>query len=253
MGKYAKWLGGTLGWAFGGPIGAVLGFALGSIYDNASGDLIDWKEEQGPVKQRPQQRPRTTQADFVASLLVLTAAVMKADDTVMRSELDFVKRFLVTQFGEERARQLLISLREMLKQHIAVDEVAAQVGRFMDLSSRLQLLHYLFQLAKADGVVHSKEVETITRIANGMRINTADFNSIKAMFVSETAESAYAILEVERTATDDEVKKAYRRMAVRYHPDKVSHLGEEHQQMAKEKFQRLTEAYEQVRKERGMN
>jgi DnaJ like chaperone protein len=253
MGKYAKWLGGTLGWAFGGPIGAVLGFALGSIYDNASGDLIDWQEEQGPVRPQTRQRPRTTQADFEASLLVLTAAVMKADDTIMRSELDFVKRFLITQFGEERARQLLLSLREMLKQHIAVDEVAAQVGRFMDLSSRLQLLHYLFQLAKADGVVHSKEVNLITRIASGMRISAADLNSIKAMFVSETAESAYAILEVERTATDDEVKKAYRRMAVRYHPDKVSHLGEEHQQMAKEKFQRLTEAYEQVRKERGMN
>jgi DnaJ like chaperone protein len=250
MGKYAKWLGGTLGWAFGGPIGAVLGFALGSIYDGASGDLITWQGEQ---PERSRARPQTTRADFEASLLVLTAAVMKADDTVMRSELEFVKRFFVAQFGEDRAAELLISLRELLKQDISADAVAAQIGQFMDVSSRLQLLHYLFQLAKADGVVHGREVETITRIADRMRISVADFNSIKAMFVSQTRESAYEILEVPSTATDEEVKKAYRKMAVKYHPDKVSHLGEEHQRMANEKFQRLTEAYDQVKKERGMN
>jgi DnaJ like chaperone protein len=250
MGKYAKWLGGTLGWAFGGPIGAVLGFALGSIYDGASGDLITWQGEQ---PERSRARPQTTRADFEASLLVLTAAVMKADDTVMRSELEFVKRFFVAQFGEDRAAELLISLRELLKQDISADAVAAQIGQFMDVSSRLQLLHYLFQLAKADGVVHGREVETITRIADRMRISVADFNSIKAMFVSQTRESAYEILEIPSTATDEEVKKAYRKMAVKYHPDKVSHLGEEHQSMAKEKFQRLTEAYDQVKKERGMN
>jgi DnaJ like chaperone protein len=250
MGKYAKWLGGTLGWAFGGPIGAVLGFALGSIYDNASGDLITWEGEQ---PERPRVRPQTTRADFEASLLVLTAAVMKADETIMRSELDFVKRFFVAQFGDDRASELLLSLRDLVKQDIAVDQVAAQIGQFMDKSSKLQLLHYLFQLAKADGVVHGREVETITRIADRMRISVADFNSIKAMFVSQTRESAYEILEVPSTATDEEVKKAYRRMAVKYHPDKVSHLGEEHQRMANEKFQRLTEAYDQVKKERGMN
>lgn len=250
MGKYAKWLGGTLGWAFGGPIGALLGFALGSIYDNASGDLITWEGEQ---PERPRARPQTTRADFEASLLVLTAAVMKADETIMRSELDFVKRFFVAQFGEDRASELLLSLRDLVKQDIAVDQVAAQIGQFMDKSSKLQLLHYLFQLAKADGVVHGREVETITRIADRMRISAADFNSIKAMFVSQTRESAYEILEVPSTATDEEVKKAYRRMAVKYHPDKVSHLGEEHQRMANEKFQRLTEAYDQVKKERGMN
>lgn len=250
MGKYAKWLGGTLGWAFGGPIGALLGFALGTIYDNASADLITWQGEQ-PTGSR--HRPLTTRADFEVSLLVLTAAVLKADDSVKRSELDFVKKFFVLQFGEDRAREMLLALRDMLQKEIAVDAVAAQIRGNMDAPSRLQLVHYMFQLAKADGVVHTKEVEIITRIAIHMGISVADLNSIKAMFVSTTKESAYAILEVGRDATDDEVKKAYRKMAVKYHPDKVGHLGEEHQQMAKEKFQKLTEAYEQVKRERGMN
>lgn len=250
MGKYAKWLGGTLGWAFGGPIGALLGFALGSIYDNASGDLISWNEEDASQPRR--QRPQTTRADFEASLLILTAAVMKADNAVKRSELDFVKKFFVVQFGEDRAGELLISLRDLLQKDIQVDAVAQQIRSFMDAPSRLQLVHYMFQLAKADGVVHTDEVALITRIAVQMGVSAADLNSIKSMFVSETKESAYAILEVERTASDDEVKKAYRKMAVKYHPDKVSHLGEEHQRNANEKFQKLIEAYEQVKKERGM-
>ena len=99
MGKYAKWLGGTLGWAFGGPIGAVLGFALGSIYDGASGDLITWQGEQ---PERSRARPQTTRADFEASLLVLTAAVMKADDTVMAER------------AMERSRGFLMSVKSWL-------------------------------------------------------------------------------------------------------------------------------------------
>jgi DnaJ like chaperone protein len=177
---------------------------------------------------------------------------MKADNAVKRSELDFVKKFFVVQFGEDRAGELLISLRDLLQKDIQVDAVAQQIRSFMDAPSRLQLVHYMFQLAKADGVVHTDEVALITRIAVQMGVSAADLNSIKSMFVSETKESAYAILEVERTASDDEVKKAYRKMAVKYHPDKVSHLGEEHQRNANEKFQKLTEAYEQVKKERGM-
>lgn len=235
----------------GGPIGAVLGFALGSIYDNASGDLAEWGEPQ-PKADPMGRRTRTTTGDFEASLLILTAAVMKADNTVKRSELDFVKRFLIAQFGETKAKEQLLILREILKQPIRIADVSQQIRRFMDHSSRLQLMHYLFQVANADSHVHGNEVDMLTRIASYLGISKPDFMSIKAMFVSENKESAYQILEVPSAATDDEVKKAYRKMAVKYHPDKVSHLGAEHQQAAKQKFQKLTEAYEHIKKERGM-
>lgn len=249
MAKYAKWLGGTLGWAFGGPIGALLGFALGSLYDNASGDVMAW----GDPEPQPTQRTtsRTTSADFEASLLILTAAVMKADNSIKRSELDFVKRFLVGQFGEAKAQQLLLLLREILKKPIEIRQVSLQIRAYMDHSSRLQLMHYLFQLANADKEMHGNEIDMLTRIASYLGISKADFMSIKAMFVIENDQSVYQILEIERSATDDEVKKAYRRMAVKYHPDKVSHLGPEHQEAAKEKFQKLTDAYERIKRERG--
>lgn len=250
MAKYAKWLGGTVGWAFGGPIGALLGFALGSIYDSASGDVMNWGEPQQEPQYR--SRTRTTTGDFEASLLILTAAVMKADNSVKKSELEFVKRFLIGQFGEAKAREQLLLLREILKRPIEIRQVSMQIRAFMDHSSRLQLMHYLFQLANADNEMHGNEIDILTRIASYLGISKADFMSIKAMFVVENKESVYQILEISMSATNEEVKKAYRRMAVKYHPDKVSHLGPEHQSAAKEKFQKLTEAYERIKKERGI-
>ncbi len=249
MAKYAKWLGGTFGWAFGGPIGALMGFALGSLYDNASGDILSWEDPQIGTGERKQGK--TTTGDFEASLLILTAAVMKADNSVKRSELEFVRQFLVGQFGEEKAKDQLLLLREILKRPIEIRQVSMQIRTFMDHSSRLQLMHYLFQLANSDNEIHGNEIDMLTRIATYLGISKADFMSIKAMFLVQNSESVYLILEIDRSATDEEVKKAYRKMAVKYHPDKVSHLGPEHQDAAKEKFQKLTEAYERIKKERG--
>lgn len=250
MPKIGKWVAGTLGWAVGGPIGALLGFALGSIYDNASGDVMTWDDPKvNPNKSRA--RP-TTAGDFEASLLILTAAVMKADNSVKKSELEFVRRFLIGQFGEAKAKEQLLLLREILKQPIQIRQVALQIRAYMDHSSRLQLLHYLFQLANADKQMHGNEIDMLTRIASYLGISKKDYASIKAMFVVENSESDYQILEISKSATNDEVKKAYRKMAVKYHPDKVSHLGPEHQNAAKIKFQKLTEAYEHIKKERGI-
>ena len=249
MAKYAKWLGGTFGWAFGGPIGALMGFALGSLYDSASGDILSWDDPQIGTGERKQGR--TTTGDFEASLLILTAAVMTADHSVKKAELEFVKRFLVGQFGEAKAQQQLILLREILKRPIEIKEVSMQIRAFMDHSSRLQLLHYLFQLANSDNEIHGNEIDMLTRIATYLGISKPDFMSIKAMFLVQNDENVYQILEITKAATDEEVKKAYRKMAVKYHPDKVSHLGPEHQDAAKEKFQKLNEAYERIKKERG--
>jgi DnaJ like chaperone protein len=176
---------------------------------------------------------------------------MTADHSVKKAELEFVKRFLVGQFGEAKAQQQLLLLREILKRPIEVKEVSMQIRAFMDHSSRLQLLHYLFQLANSDNEIHGNEIDMLTRIATYLGISKPDFMSIKAMFLVQNDENVYQILEITKAATDEEVKKAYRKMAVKYHPDKVSHLGPEHQDAAKEKFQKLNEAYERIKKERA--
>jgi DnaJ like chaperone protein len=183
------------------------------------------------------------------SLLVLVAAVMKADGKVLKSELDYVKKFMVHNFGEASAQEAIKMLKDLLNQTIPVNEVCLQIKQNMNYSARLQMVHFLFGIAQADGHVDPTEQNLITHICNQMGIGTSDFESIQAMFVPNT-DSDYKILEIERTATDDEVKKAYRRMAMKYHPDKVSALGEEVENAAKEKFQKVNQAYENIKKER---
>ena len=224
-----------------GPLGGIIGAALGSYFGGSY-----TRKDTEFLGKTPKQK------DFSSSLLVLSAAVMKADGTVKKSELDYVKHFFLSNFGQEQAEKYILTLREILKQDIKVDEVSQQVGHYMDYSSRLQLLHYLFGIASADGQVHELEVDVIESISRYMNIYTSDFESIKAMFV-KIVDDAYTILGIDPSATDDEVKKAYREMAKKNHPDKVSYLGEDVRKDAEKKFQEINDAYDRIKKQRGMN
>ncbi len=224
----------------GGPIGAIIGYALGTIFGKSY-----TKEDVEFLGKTPRQK------DFSASLLVLSAAVMKADGTVKKSELDFVKSFFLSNFGQEQAEKYILTLREILKQDIQIAEVSEQIGRYMNYSSKLQLLHYLFGIASADGQVHELEINVIESISRYMGIYTSDYESVKAMFVKKV-DDAYTILGINPTATDDEVKKAYREMAKKNHPDKVAYLGDDVRNAAEKKFQEINDAYDRIKKQRGM-
>jgi len=243
MAKFGKWLGSGLGWAMGGPIGAIIGFAIGSMVDNATVAVTRFDPSMPP--------PRTREGDFSVSLLILSAAVMKSDGRILKAELEYVKHFFVKQFGVAHTKEQMLLFREIIKQDIPVHDVCSQIRHYMDHPSRLQLIHYLFGISLADRQIHSKEVETITMIANYLGISINDFNSIKAMFYSD-ADTDYKILEIPSTATDEEVRKAYRRMAVKFHPDKVAHIGEDVQHAAKEKFQKVQQSYENIKKHRNL-
>ncbi len=237
MGKFAKWIGGGLGWAFFGPIGGIVGFLIGTAVDNTQVTTTTSKN--------------TTMGGFVVSLLVLVAAVMKADGQVMRSELEYARNYFKRVFGEEEGNEAVRMLRDILKQEIPLQQVCLQIKQNLDYSSRLQLIHFLFGVSAADGRFDLSEVKVIEAISGYLGIPHTEYTSIRAMFVPDT-DAAYRILGIDSTATNEEVKKAYRQMAVKYHPDKVSHLGEDVQHEATEKFKKVNEAYETIKKERSM-
>jgi len=248
---FGKWLGGALGWAVGGPIGGIIGFALGAIADDKSTSGVN--RSSGPQSQKNdgQHRHHTRPGDFASALLVLSAAVMKADNRLLKSELDYIREFYTRQFGSAVAAQHIGVLKEILQKEIPLREVCEQIRYNMEHPMRLQLMYYLFGIAQADGSVDKSEVRIIESIAGYLGLNSKDIESLKAMYYKDS-DSAYKILEIESNCTDEEVKKAYRKMAMKYHPDKVRDLGEQHVKAANEKFIKVQDAYELIKKERNM-
>jgi DnaJ like chaperone protein len=236
-----KWIFGALGFVVAGPIGGIVALLIGSLYEN------------GSQYTQAQSQQKATQGDLRVSIIVLFACVIKADNKVLKAEINYVKPFLVRNFGEEGAKQALALLKELLKQDIDVVAVSKQIAQHVNYSTRLELVHLLLDLGNADGHIHQLELQVIQNIADNMNVQQADFQSMLALYNRHEDENwAYKALEIEPTATDEEVKKAYRRMAMKYHPDKVANAGEEIRQQATDKFRAINEAYEHIKQQRGI-
>ncbi len=261
-----KIFGAGLGWVLGGgPIGMIIGIAIGGAIDKGGSNIF---------KDEKSSRKRVTQrGDFSAALIVISAAVMKADGKILKSELDYVKKYFIQNFGAEVAQEKIQILGEVLKQDIPVDDVARQIRMSMRIAEKRLLLQYLFGIAKSDGQIDVSELSVIERISRGMGLSSMEFLSMKAMYTQtysggyrstgsssrSTARksrvsltSSYSVLGISASADDKELKKAYRKLAVKFHPDKVAHLGKDHVEVAEDKFQKLQEAYEAIKKSRGL-
>lgn len=198
--------------------------------------------------------------NFVEALLVLIAAMMKADGAPRRVELDYVKSVLRQSLGSDmEAKQALIRLRDILKMNIDLGTVTMNIRYSVDYSTRLQIIHIMYGIAMADGVVTQSERNLVFRIGYAIGLTTADIESLFSTYNdfssdNETAniDAAYKILEVDANASDDEVKKAYRNMVKKYHPDRVAQLGEAAQKEATNKFRKVQEAYEKICNARGI-
>ena len=283
-----KWIGGVLGWVAAGPIGALIGFLLGKAVDTyidmarqlPGGDGTwsqgDTYSRGGTTYSRGTSRGGTTYTgggsysgrtgstrtytqeeqrnSFLVSLLVLSSAVIKADGKVHPSEVSTVEEFIRRNFGAQAATEARMILDKLNAQQVNIYQVGPQIAANMNYSQRLQLFHYLVSIATADGEFSRFEKAVLEAIASTIGLSEADAASVIAMYYREPEDnSAYAILEISPSATDDEVKAAYRKMAMKHHPDKVASLGPDVQKAAQEKFQKIQEAYETIKRQRGMN
>ena len=262
-----KWITGILGWVAFGPIGGLIGFLLGKAYE----EYIDGSRQlpggDGPYTQQRTQRTQTQQRtqrggytaneqrnSFFVSLLVLSSAVIRADGKTLQSELNCVREFIRQNFGEQAASQAMQILQQLGTQEINIYQVGGQISANMNYSQRLQLFHYLVNIATVDGDFAKAEKDVLEVIGSVIGLTNTDVASVIAMFYKDRGdESAYTILEISPSATDDEVRAAYRRMAMKYHPDRVSTLGEDVQKAAAQKFQQVHDAYETIKKKRGMS
>jgi DnaJ like chaperone protein len=189
--------------------------------------------------------------DFEINLLALASLVIKADGKVTQNELDFVRRYFVSAYGKNRANEIFKIFNQNVKNKgISVSKISRLFNRALNYESKLQVIHFLFGIAKADGNISQIEIKKLLEFSNLFKLSYADFLSIKAMFVQET-DNAYKILELDKTATNDQIKKSYRELAKKHHPDKVQHLGDAYVKAAQDKFQQIQKAYQNIKNERG--
>lgn len=238
-----KWIAALLGYLLFRFPGAVIGFLLGSFAEQLKG---------GGSLMGDFGREKVSPADFELHLISLCSIVIKADGQVSQRELDYVRQYFLQTYGKQKANAIFRTFNEVVKKReISAQRICAYLTPRTRYEVRLQLLHFLFGIARADGAIGRAEVSKIREIAGFLRVALRDFDSIKAMFIRE-ADNAYKILEIPKSASDDEVKKAYRRMAKRYHPDKVITDDEAIRKGAEEKFKEVQKAYEHIQKERGL-
>ena len=267
-----KWIGGILGFMSGGALGALAGVALGALFDyglkavNKDGEgrgsgFVDDDDAWAQAQRR--QYYEGQRNSFLFSLLVLASYIIKADGKVMHSEMEFVRRFLRMNFGEaavEQGNRILLKLFDEQKRMNAGDPYAfrnlirkscAQIAANMDYSQRLQLLNFLVMIAQADGSVPRGEVDALREVARCMGLADSELDSMLKLS-GGTLDDAYAVLGVSPDATDDEVRRAYRTLALKHHPDRVAALGDDIRRAAEKKFQEINEAKERIYKARGM-
>jgi DnaJ like chaperone protein len=242
-----KWVAAIIGFYLFRYPGAILGFFVGSGIDSFSRS-----EASGPNVLRDMTRQRVSPADFELNLLSLCSLVIKADGTVSQSEMDYVRQYFVQTYGKEKANAIFRTFNEINNKHeISAQRICTFLNQRTRYEVRLQLLHFLYGIAQADGTVSNSEINKIREIAGFLKVTFRDLESIKAMFI-KAADNSYKILEVEKTATNEQVKKAYRKMAKKYHPDRVNTENEAIKKGAEEKFKQVQKAYETIQKERGI-
>lgn len=231
----------------------ILGYIIGSLIDSFQQNAPKGSSNSGRPQMDPFEyyRQQSSRFDIQTMLMALSASIMKADGKVLKVELDYVKSFFQAQFGDRFTKDHLQILKHFLDSgQIPLNEICGDIRARMPIEVRIQLIHYLFGIAKSDGDVSTTEVNAIHRMATMLGISAVDFESVKNMFY-RNVDSDYKILGVDSNASDEEVKKAYRKMAIAYHPDKVAQMGDEYQKGAKEKFQKIQDAYEAIKKRRG--
>ena len=257
--KIGKWIGGIMGFMALGPLGALAGYAIGSLFDKANDAQADFDNGQGGASYTHAGQRNS----FLFSMLVMASYIIRADGKIMHSEMEFVRRFLRTNFGEDavnEGEQILLNLFEQQKRMDAsnpyafrntIHECGAQIAANLTYGERLQLLDFLAKISQSDGHVCQQEIEALKEVAQAMQLSEKEVESMLNLGGDSLAD-AYKVLEIVPSATDEEVRAAYRRLALKHHPDRVATLGEDIRKAAEEKFQHINNAKERIYKARGM-
>ena len=239
MAKYEKWLGASLGWMLtGNPIGGLLGFLAGTL---VQGDNKDYGQ---PVVKGV--------SEFEVNLMVLASHLIKVDRFITNTEIDFAERFLNTHFDPAYAEQRNDILRHCLHKEYDLNAACGQIRLYSQPGTRVQVVRFLIDLAQCDGAMTERENYFVFRIAGYLNVNDLEYKKLRIEHTYHT-ETVYEILGVTETMSFAEIRTTYRRLVLKYHPDRNKDVSEAEKKKLAQKFQQVQEAYEKIKKEREPN
>lgn len=272
MAWWGKLVGGAFGFLSAGPLGAILGVAAGHTMD------AGWRRLQA-TRRRVAATHERTQAVFFGALFSVMGYVAKADGRVSSDEIALAEAVMAHMALSAEQRDIAISLFNQGRQpDFALDATLDQLKH--ECRNRRVLLRIymevLLQAAYADGDLAPGQREALEGICARLGISRFEFAQLETVVRTTRAwaqgrggarrpsghvphsdsksllQQDYALLEVSPAASDDEVKRAYRRLMNQHHPDKLVSKGlpEEMLRLAKERTQQIRSAYDRIRKAR---
>jgi DnaJ like chaperone protein len=267
-----KFLGAALGYTFGGPFGALLGAAIGYAVDEDEGS----PGGSPGVGRHPRfAKESAREIAYVEMLILFLTGAARADGRVSGEKVETIRRFFRDRLGYTGAQYALVGrlVDESFHKHVDLPRVCAAIAARTVYEERLYLIQLAYRVSVADGVLAAGEEAYIGRAALLLGVEERDLSVIAGPFSRFRAGGAeggcgpgagerrgagpdsipdpYAVLGVPPSSSDEEIQKAYRFLANKYHPDKVLHLGQEFIDLANRKFTLIALAYEKIRKERG--
>ena len=260
---FSKWIGGIVGFMAMGPLGALAGILLGSMFEGGAMNAAPFGESSYGGNSSAEDRYAGQRNSFLFSMLVMASYIIRADNKIMHSEMEFVRQFLRRNFGEmavHQGEEILLRLFEQQKRmeledpmgfKYTIRDCGRQIAYNMSYEERLQLLAFLAEIAKSDGHVCTEEINALKEVAIAIGLSESEVESMLNL-KGDTLEEAYKVLEIDPSASNDEVRTAYRKLAIKHHPDKVANLGEDIRKAANEKFQLINDAKDRIYKARGI-
>ncbi len=252
MSIWGKVIGGVAGFALGGPLGALLGGLAGHAVDKIRGG------QEGPERlEGPEEMAGPTGAKkvaFTVAVIVLGAKMAKADGTVSRAEIKAFKEVFHIPPDEVKNVGRIFDMAK--KDAAGFEPYAKQVAWMFRKEPAVleELLAGLFHIARADGDVHPAELEYLRKVGEIFGLDPRAFERVRATFMGPDQSDPYEVLGISRGDSNDEIKKAYRKLIRENHPDALVAQGmpEEFVQVANQRMAAINAAYDEVEKQRGI-
>ncbi|HWB62508.1 MAG TPA: TerB family tellurite resistance protein, partial [Chitinophagales bacterium] len=176
--------------------------------------------------------------------------LIKIDGRVTHAEIDFTEQFLNAHFEQEYSAQRSQILNHCLQKEYDLNVVCGQIRSYTELGTRIQVVRFLFELAMCDGALNERENFFIFKIAGYLNVNDVDFRKIKGEHHTQTV-SVYEVLGARKDMQFAEIRTLYRKLVLKYHPDRNKDLSESEKQKMAAKFREVHEAYEKIKAERS--